>query len=135
MKKRAPRKRTVNVTLRAAEIVRGAEKIYRLETARVPLREVCRIVQVKERSLRKAFVAVYGAPPDRFHRALRLAKARNHFLKTKRQITVAEVARKYGFSELGRFSVQYREMYGENPSATLRRREKLRGRGHSASPH
>ena len=133
MKKRAPRKRTVNVTLRAAEIVRDAEKIYRLGTARVPLREVCRIVQVKERSLRKAFVDVYGAPPDRFHRALRLAKARNHFLKTKRQITVAEVARKYGFSELGRFSVQYREVYGATPSATLRRRDKLRGR--SASKH
>ena len=34
---------------------------------------------------------------------------------------VAEVARRYGERDLGRFTTSYRAFYGELPSATLRR--------------
>jgi AraC-like DNA-binding protein len=34
---------------------------------------------------------------------------------------VAEVAKRYGFDGLGRFSGNYRELFGESPSSTLRR--------------
>jgi hypothetical protein len=36
----------------------------------------------------------------------------------------AEVALSFGFAELGRFSVEYREAFGESPWATLRRARK-----------
>jgi AraC-like DNA-binding protein len=35
--------------------------------------------------------------------------------------SVAEVARRYGVRDLGRFTASYRALYGELPSATLRR--------------
>jgi hypothetical protein len=35
--------------------------------------------------------------------------------------SVAEIARTYQFLELGRFAVNYRTIFGDMPSATLRR--------------
>jgi AraC family transcriptional regulator, ethanolamine operon transcriptional activator len=36
-------------------------------------------------------------------------------------ISIADLARRYGFRGLGRFAAEYRILYGELPSATLRR--------------
>jgi AraC-like DNA-binding protein len=34
-------------------------------------------------------------------------------------VTVKEIATGFGFLELGRFSVEYRKVFGESPSQTL----------------
>ena len=36
-------------------------------------------------------------------------------------LTVTGVAADYGFGELGRFAVEYRTLFGESPSLTLKR--------------
>jgi AraC-like DNA-binding protein len=36
-------------------------------------------------------------------------------------VHVAEVAQRFGFTQLGRFAGRYRAMFGETPSATLQR--------------
>ena len=51
---------------------------------------------------------------------LRLEAAQRALLKAKRHETVAEIAQRFGFSHLGRFSAQYRRLYGQLPSQTLR---------------
>jgi transcriptional regulator GlxA family with amidase domain len=37
-----------------------------------------------------------------------------------RSVTVSKTATRFGFRELGRFSVEYRTIFGESPSETLR---------------
>ena len=86
------------------------------------LPEICMAVGAAERTLRNACAANLGMGPIRYlalrrmhlvHRALLLADHRS--------ITVTQVATDHGFWELGRFSVVYRAMFGETPSATLHR--------------
>jgi AraC-like DNA-binding protein len=51
---------------------------------------------------------------------LRLSQVRGALLSARGQlVTVTEIATDFGFAELGRFSVEYRKVFGESPSETL----------------
>jgi AraC-like DNA-binding protein len=84
--------------------------------------ELCAMVGVPERTLRLCCSESLGMGPKRYlllrrlnlaHHALRAADAN--------ATTVTEVAADFGFWNFGRFSIQYKALYGENPSATLHR--------------
>ena len=81
---------------------------------------LCRTLAVSERTLRKAFHKIHGLSPCRHLRMLRLSQARQALLSADcRIVTVTEIATCFGFVELGRFSVEYRKVFGESPSQTL----------------
>jgi transcriptional regulator GlxA family with amidase domain len=81
---------------------------------------LCHVIGVSERTLRKAFHRVYGVPPCRHLRMLRLSSARRALLSADGTLTkVTEIAMSFGFAELGRFSVEYKKAFGESPSQTL----------------
>jgi transcriptional regulator GlxA family with amidase domain len=104
------------------DLVERAESLA-LANFREPLNieGICRELTVSERTLRKHFQARRGLSPLKSLRNLRLARARNSLLSTRNRFaTVTEIAHSFGFSELGRFSVEYRQMFGESPSETLR---------------
>ncbi len=84
--------------------------------------DICRAAGVSQRTLRNAFQEIYGSPPYRHLRTMRMGEARKALLSPARPTqTVTEVAMHFGFLELGRFAVEYRRAFGERPSATLRR--------------
>jgi transcriptional regulator GlxA family with amidase domain len=83
---------------------------------------LCRTLVVSERMLRKAFHKTHGVPPCRHLRMMRLSQTRRALLSADSDIvTVTEIATGFGFVELGRFSVEYRKVFGESPSQTLQR--------------
>jgi AraC-like DNA-binding protein len=91
--------------------------------------ELCMAIGVSERTLRLCCAEFIGMNPGRYLRLRQLRLARRALMKPDSATTsVAAVARRYGFSELGRFASLYRAVYGETPSATLRLRR------HRASP-
>jgi transcriptional regulator GlxA family with amidase domain len=104
-------------------LVREAE-IIALANADEPLHisALCRVLDVSERTLRKAFLKVHGIPPCRHLRMLRLLNARRALLSADGTLAkVTEIAMSFGFAELGRFSVEYKKTFGESPSQTLYR--------------
>jgi AraC-like DNA-binding protein len=87
----------------------------------VQMSALSRALGVSERTLRKLFNEIHGRPPSRHLRMLRMSQVRGALLSARGQVaTVTEIATNYGFAELGRFSVEYRKVFGESPSKTLR---------------
>ena len=67
------------------------------------------------------FQEAFGISPGAYHRRLRLNGARRELSRSwARDVTIAQVALRWGFDHFGRFSVDYRHLFGETPSATLR---------------
>lgn len=84
--------------------------------------ELAKMVGVPERTLRTAFYRYYGLSPSELLRIARLNRVRQLLLaSTPEQTTVSRVAFDLGFWDLGRFAGNYRELYGELPSTTLRK--------------
>ena len=84
--------------------------------------ELCAALRVPERSLRTACTQHLGMGPMSYLRLRRLKSVRRALRSASpANSSVTELARRYGFTELGRFAARYRELFGELPSATLQR--------------
>lgn len=101
-------------------IGRAAEEVIRARLDDPPsLREICELLGVPERTLHYAFQECFGMPPKTYLRGLRLSAAYRRLRQGQGPVTV--VAADLGLFHFGRFSIEYRAMFGETPSATLRR--------------
>jgi transcriptional regulator GlxA family with amidase domain len=59
--------------------------------------------------------------PLQYFQMLRLARVRRALMSARSlSVIVAKTATRFGFRQLGRFSVEYRTVFGESPSETLR---------------
>jgi AraC-like DNA-binding protein len=84
--------------------------------------DICAGISVGERTLRLHCQGQLGMSPQRYLRLRRMNLARRALTQADPAVkTVTEVANDYGFAELGRFAVAYRQLFGESPVATLRR--------------
>jgi len=86
-------------------------------------RELSHMLGVSERALRRLCQEQMGLSPLRFLALRRLHLARRALLRADHHTdTVTSIATELGMWELGRFAVSYKALFGESPSATLRRR-------------
>ncbi len=76
---------------------------------------------VSGRALFDGFKRFRNTSPMAHLRACRMRRVREALLKPTPDTTVSRLAQDWGFFELGRFAGQYRKLYGETPSETLRR--------------
>lgn len=84
--------------------------------------EICAAIRVSERTLRACCQEHLGVSPKRYLMLRRLHLARRALrAATADRATVTEIVTRYGFWQLGRFAIEYRRLFGETPSATLRR--------------
>jgi AraC-like DNA-binding protein len=89
---------------------------------RFTIPKLCGQIGVAERTLRMCCAEFLGMGPTRYLLLRRLNMARYALLRADPATTsVAEIARGCQFMDPGRFAVTYRTVFGEIPSATLRR--------------
>jgi AraC family ethanolamine operon transcriptional activator len=84
------------------------------------LLELCRELDVSERTLHYAFQEVRGLSPMAYVKASRLNAVRQELKAASAgTATVREIAQRWGFWHNGEFAAAYRRLFGELPSQTL----------------
>ncbi len=85
------------------------------------LQEMCNKTGLALRTVESIVRSRTGMSPLVYLRRRRLASVHRNLLCPNDNVTVTRLALDNGFLHLGRFSIQYREVYGESPIATLRK--------------
>ena len=109
-------------TRRHAEIIARLEDLLAANRDRpLYLAEICATTGVSERTLRVCCHEHLGMGPVRYLWLRRMHLARAALIRADpASATVTSIATDHGFWELGRFSVEYRTLFGESPSVSLR---------------
>jgi AraC-like DNA-binding protein len=115
--------RVSTATVRQRTIISRLEEFLQMRREQpVYLVDICKGVGVSERTLRTACQEQFGVSPTRYLWLRRMYLARRRLSEAEaRSTSVTEVAMANGFWELGRFATEYRSLFGETPSTTLRR--------------
>lgn len=83
---------------------------------------ICQTIGVSPRTLQQSFYEVMGISPKRYIMAVRLNQIRRILLEADPDTTqVRDIAFEWGFWHESNFSKYYKEMFGELPSATLKK--------------
>lgn len=71
---------------------------------------------VSRRTLQLALYEFFGVGFVALSRTIRMHRVRQMLQNRREERSIASLAQEYGFTHLGRFSVQYRQMFGLSPS-------------------
>ena len=85
------------------------------------IERLCHRLRTSRRTLQNSFMHVAGTTPLHYLRCVRLESVRRQLLaQAGPRPTIAQLAMSEGFTHLSRFAEQYRELFGELPSTTLK---------------
>ena len=105
-----------------SHLVRRAIDLVEGELQQADMAQLCQALHVGRRTLEYAFRNHLGTTPHHYFRLHRFTRAHRQLLQSEPgEACVTEIATQSGFNELGRFAVEYRQLFGERPSDTLRR--------------
>lgn len=99
---------------KALEVIHGSE----LES--ILASELCKYVGCSQRTLEKSFLKRFGVTPKKYIKCLRIAQVRQS-LGAVCGASIIETAGIHGFWHMGQFAADYRSIYGELPSESLKR--------------
>jgi AraC family ethanolamine operon transcriptional activator len=87
----------------------------------ITVNDLCRITGVSERTLQYAFKEHYGVSPKRYLINIRLNAVRRTLRRAvTNEVTVTDIAHRFGFWHMGQFAADYKRLFGESPSKTIK---------------
>lgn len=108
-------------TARHAIVSRAQEYMREHVEEALTVEDLCRVLGVSRRTLQYSFQEVLQLNPVSYLRAMRLNGARRTLKGSDPQRhSVQDIAARWGFWHLSHFANDYRRMFGELPSETLR---------------
>lgn len=106
----------------APYFVRRSEQYMRANAAeKLTLEDIAAHADVSPRTLQNGFRRFRGTSPMAYLKSIRLSLARNMLLRSREDgRNVTDIAFDCGFTHLSKFAQDYRAMFGEKPSDTVR---------------
>jgi len=109
-------------TARRQIVSRVRELVMTRPDAPFTVLDLCRELNVSRRKLQYSFEETLGTHPTWYLRVLRLNAVRRELRRqSSMDVSVGDVAYRWGFWHLSRFAMHYRQLFGELPSDTLKR--------------
>jgi AraC family transcriptional regulator, ethanolamine operon transcriptional activator len=106
---------------RARVVAKAQEFVQEHVNQPIYIADLCAAAQTSERTLRTAFLELYGVSPNRYLKFRRLNQAHRALRHADpEQTTVIATATRFGFWDMSRFAIDYRLLFGHSPSQTLR---------------
>ncbi len=106
---------------RARIVARAEEFVLSRPFESVTVADLCFHVGTSRRRLQYAFQEVMGTSPNRYLRAIRLCRVRRELKSGGTSVpSIQDAAARWGFWHLGHFSLDYKRMFAERPSDTVR---------------
>ncbi|PKM04998.1 MAG: AraC family transcriptional regulator [Gammaproteobacteria bacterium HGW-Gammaproteobacteria-6] len=87
----------------------------------VSMTELCELTHVSRRTLQYSFESILGISPLKFLRTARLNQVRRALSAPQQDASIAIIAANWGFWHPGQFARDYKALFGENPSETVKR--------------
>ena len=84
------------------------------------VQQICESTQVPERTVRRLISKKYSLSPKNYLTKLRLNEVRKGLKKDSDYANVFQIASEYNFWHMGQFSRDYKNLFGELPSDTLK---------------
>ncbi|MFK0164069.1 AraC family transcriptional regulator [Rhizobium sp. NPDC090279] len=102
------------------QLKRAMEYMHTNAGADIRLIDVAREAGASVRSLQAAFQQFKNTTPIAYLRMIRLQGARRALMDSSHSRLIADIARDWGFSHMGRFAALYYQCFGEMPSETVK---------------
>ena len=112
-----PHAEGISVQRRWKIVQQAQEYLHGVQDSTVNIEALCRELGISRRTLQYCFNDLVGMNPVAFLRAQRLNGVRQML---KESSSVTEAATTWGFWHFGHFSQEYKKLFGELPSDTLR---------------
>jgi AraC family ethanolamine operon transcriptional activator len=108
---------------RRSMLVQQAEDFIEAHLDRpLTLQDICQAVNTSKSALSYGFQEIFGMSPMAYLKIRRLNGVRHALKESNPETdTVLGIANRYGFWHMGHFSRNYKQMFGESPSETLKR--------------
>lgn len=102
-------------------LARKAQELMH-EHAALTVTDICRHLFLSESTLRRLFRDFFGVSPAHYNALLRLNRVRTELkVHPFQKGIVSSVATRHGFWHMGRFGAHYKRLFGESPTATLKK--------------
>ncbi|MCM5705068.1 helix-turn-helix domain-containing protein [Larsenimonas salina] len=116
----------VTPSARKRVVDRAREVIAAHDSEPIAIPSLCHQIGVSRRKLQYCFQECIGVSPYTYVRLFRLNAIHRALTYGDDDMRVQDEAARWGFFHLGRFSMEYRRLFGERPSDTLNRARRNR---------